>query len=221
MPKAMRKPMRKTMRKPMRQSTRKPARKNYPATNLEGLLDQIESAAGENDEMTLERIMEAVGQRSFGPILVVAGLIILAPLVGDIPGVPTLMAVFILLIAVQVLMGRRHLWLPRWLLDRSVSSDKLEKALGWLRKPAGFVDRLLRPRLEWLTRRTGVYAMALLCILIAAALPPMELIPFSANAAGIALTALGLALIANDGLLAVVAFLVSAGAVAVVLFTLL
>lgn len=196
-------------------------RKNYPATNLQGLLDQIEAAAGETRSISLARIMDAVGHRSFGPILVVAGLVILAPLIGDIPGVPTLMAIFIVLVAVQVLMGRRHLWLPQWLLDRSVSSDKLETALGWLRKPARFVDRLLRPRLQWITDRTGVYAMAFLCILIAAALPPMELIPFSANAAGLALTSLGLALIADDGLLAVIAFLVSAAAVALVLVTLL
>lgn len=196
-------------------------RNNYRATNLQELLDRIEEAAIDRNSVSMRQIMEAVGQRSFGPILVVAGLIVLAPLIGDIPGVPTLMAVFVLLVAVQVLMGRRHLWLPKWLLRRSVSGDKLGKAIGWLRKPAGFVDRLMRPRLEGITHRTGVYATAVLCIGIAAALPVMELVPFSANAAGLALTALGLALIANDGLVAIVAFLVSAGAIAVVLYYLI
>jgi hypothetical protein len=195
--------------------------KNYRTGNLQELLGQIETAAHETDSVSLERILGAVGQRSFGPILVIAGLVILAPLIGDIPGVPTLMAVLVLLIAVQVLMGRQHPWLPGWLLNRSVASKKLVKVIGWLRKPARFVDRLLRPRLQRFTHRAGMYATAILCIGIAAALPPMELVPFSANAAGIALTALGLALIANDGLLALIAFLISAGAIALVLYYLL
>jgi hypothetical protein len=63
--------------------------------------------------------------------------------------------------------------------------------------------------------------MAVLCIFIAAALPPMELVPFSANAGGLALAALGLALLASDGLLAVVAYLISTAAIAVVLYFLL
>lgn len=195
--------------------------KKYRSGNLQELLDQVETATRESEQVSLEQIMDAVGHRSFGPILVIAGLVILAPLIGDIPGVPTLMAIFVLLTAIQVLMGRRHLWLPGWLLGRSVASDKLVKAIGWLRKPAGFVDRLLRPRLQQFTHRAGLYAAAVLCIGISTALPPMELVPFSANAAGIALTALGLALIANDGLLAVVAFLISAGAIALVLYYLL
>ncbi len=48
--------------------------------------------------------------------------------------------------------------------------------------------------------------MAVSCILIAAAMPAMEFIPFSANLAGAALTAFGLSLIAHDGVLALFAF---------------
>ena len=195
--------------------------KNYEATSLLELLDQIEAAAEDSDKVSLDTVMDAVGRRSFGPILVLVGLIILAPLVGDIPGVPTLMALVIVLIAGQVLMQRKHLWLPRWLLERSIASDKLKKAIKWLRKPARFIDRLLRPRLQHLTQEIGIQATALLCIIIAAALPPMELIPFSANAAGIALTALGLALIANDGAIALGATVVSVGTIGFVLYTLL
>jgi hypothetical protein len=195
--------------------------KKYRSGDLQELLDQVETAAGESEQVSLEQIMDAVGRRSFGPILVIAGLVILAPLLGDIPGVPTMMAIFVVLVAIQVLMGRRHPWLPGWLLGRSVASDKLVKAIGWLRKPAGFIDRLLRPRLQQFTQQAGMYATAVLCIGISAALPPMELVPFSANAAGLALTTLGLALIANDGLLAVVAFLISAGAIGLVLYILL
>lgn len=46
----------------------------------------------------------------------------------------------------------------------------------------------------------------------------MEIIPFTANAVGIALLVLGLGLIANDGLLAILAFVISAGSIGLVLY---
>jgi hypothetical protein len=195
--------------------------KRDDAGSLLELLDQLHATADDGDTVSLDALMGAVGRRSFGPILVLVGLIILAPLVGDIPGVPTLMAVVLVLIAGQVLLRRKRLWLPRWLLDRSVASHKLKSAVKWLRRPARVIDRALRPRLTYLTQAVGIQMTAILCILIAAALPPMELVPFSANAAGIALTALGLALIANDGYLALGAIIICAATFGAVLYALI
>ncbi|NKE71660.1 exopolysaccharide biosynthesis protein [Candidatus Manganitrophus noduliformans] len=183
--------------------------KDRKLTNLEQLLDRIEKAA-DDDRVSLDAILDVVGRSSFGPLLLVAGLVTLAPIIGDIPGVPTIVAVFVLLTAGQLLFRREHIWLPRWLLKRSVARNKLCKALGWLRRPARFVDRLLRPRLTIFTQGAGIYAVAIGCIVIAAAMPVMELVPFSANGAGAALTAFGLSLIARDGLLALLAFLFTA-----------
>lgn len=49
----------------------------------------------------------------------------------------------------------------------------------------------------------------------------MEFVPFSATGAGAALTAFGLALIAHDGLLALIAFLFTALTFGVVIYALL
>jgi hypothetical protein len=38
------------------------------------------------------------------------------------------MGLFVLLIGVQLLFRKEHLWLPHWLLNRSVTQDKLCKA---------------------------------------------------------------------------------------------
>lgn len=179
---------------------------------LEEMVDRIGDAEPDaGDRVTLDAILDAVGRRSFGPLLVAAGVIILVPLVGDIPGVPVLVGLVVLLVSVQLLLGRDHIWLPRWMLKRSVSRAKLCKGLGWLRRPARFIDRLLRPRLTVLTRGPAIYVVAATCILVAAATPAMELVPFSATIAGAVLTAFGLALIAHDGALAVTAFVLTAG----------
>ena len=94
-------------------------------TNLEQLLDQLERAAGgevqPETQVSLALLVEAVGERAFGPLLVIAGLITVMPLIGDIPGVPTLMALLVALSAGQLLLQRKRLWLPDWMLRRSLS----------------------------------------------------------------------------------------------------
>jgi hypothetical protein len=111
----------------------------------------------------------------------------------------------VLLIAVQLLFGRDYFWLPPWLLKRSMTSERLRKAIDWMRRPARFVDRLLRPRLTMLTEGGFIHGIALLCVVIAISMPAMEVVPFVANVAGAAFTAFGLSLIARDGLLALIA----------------
>ena len=74
---------------------------------------------------------------------------------------------------------------------------------------ACFTDRFIRPRLTLLVRGPAQYPIALTCLAIAAAMPVMELIPFSSSAAGIVLLAFGLALVAYDGMLALLAYLVT------------
>lgn len=176
-----------------------------PSSRLDDLLDRIAGAAEEADRVSLELLLEAMGRRSFGSALLAAGLVTLAPLVGDIPGVPTLMGVLVVLTAGQMLVGRERFWLPGWLLERSVGREKLETALGWLRPVARVGDRLFGPRLEGVLERGGGRAIAAVGLLVGALMPAMELVPFSANAAGIVLTLLGLALVARDGLLALLA----------------
>lgn len=190
--------------------------------NLEQLLDQIADAEQKNNrQVTLEAILSKIGRRSFGPLLLLAGLITMTPLVGDIPGVPTLMAIIVALSAVQLLFGRDYFWFPNWLLKRSVSSNKVHRAVEWLRKPARFTDRFLRQRMTVFAKGKANYAIAIICLTIAAAMPLMELVPFSANGAGIALTAFGLALIARDGLWSLVAIVSILATLLAVLYYLL
>ena len=181
----------------------------HELTNLQQLLDHIADTAQHRKRVSLDVVLRAVGRRSFAPLLLLVGLILFSPLSG-IPGMPTLMALLVLLVALQLLLGRSHFWLPEWMLRRSISKSKLQRALRWMRKPAAFIDRWLRPRLLFLVGRTGSYMIAVICTVIALALPLMEVVPFSATIAGMALTAFGLALVAHDGLLAVIAFAVTA-----------
>jgi hypothetical protein len=195
--------------------------KNQNITNLEQLLKQIDKAGKDKQRVSLGSILEVVGQRSFAPVLLLAGLVMFAPIIGEIQGVPVIMGLLVISAAGQLLFHRDHLWMPSWLLKRSVSQDKLDKTLKRLQRPAGFVDRFLRQRLTLFTEGGAVYVIAMVCIVIAAATPGMEFVPFSANVAGAIIIAFALSLIARDGLLAVIAFTLTTGLICLVIYHLL
>ncbi|MDG4867731.1 exopolysaccharide biosynthesis protein [Guyparkeria sp. 1SP6A2] len=173
--------------------------------NLRDLLDLLAAADGESGVVTFGEMLDVAGRRSFGPMLLLAGVIVLAPLIGDIPGVPTAVGVFVFLLAWQMLSGREHIWLPNWMLVRSVPRAKLRRAIDWLQPIARLVDRLLKSRLHVLVVGPARYAIAIVVMATSLLMPVMEFIPFSANVAGILLVVLGLALVARDGLMTLIA----------------
>lgn len=195
--------------------------------SLETLLTRLaqagaeDSEAGEDETVSLGDMLDAVGRRAFGPVLLLPGIVILSPVIGDIPTVPTMMATVIILAAAQLLLRRRTFWFPGWLTRRSVKRKTVRKAARKLKKPARWVDRLLRRRLVALTGATGSMVIAATCVALSLAIPPMELIPFSATVAGTAVTGFGVALIAEDGLVALLSFLVTVSALALGLSALL
>lgn len=189
--------------------------------SVQEMLDLIGKAGDDKDPVSLASIMEKVGRSSFSPLLLLAGVITLAPVIGDIPGMPTMMGVLVVTVGGQMLFGRKDFWLPQWLLKRSIGRGKLTKGLKWMRPAARFFDRVSKPRLTALIAESRIYAIAVVSVGIGLIMPIMELVPFSANAAGAALTAFGLSLIAHDGVLALIAFGFTAITFGVVIYNLL
>jgi hypothetical protein len=180
---------------------------NDPA-DMAQLLDRIEASAQGRASVSIGEMMDSVGRRSFGPLVLLAGVILITPLSG-VPGVPTLMGLLTLLTLSQVVAGRQHFWLPQWIVIRTVPRRRLLQGLKWLRPSASRVDGLTRPRFTLLVDGPGLYVMALACMVIAVVMPATEVIPFSSSIAGLALTAFGLAMISRDGVLALFAWAVS------------
>lgn len=175
--------------------------------DLEDLLDELSGVAKRcGDKVSVREVYCAIGERSFGPLLLAAGLLGMTP-VSAVPGAPTVLALVTILIAGQLLFGRSTLWLPRRLLALSVGADKLDKTVKIARKPARFVDRVVRPRLTFLADRV----VAGVCVLVACAVPPLELLPFVAFVPATAIAAFGLGIVVRDGLLILVAFGASGG----------
>lgn len=97
-----------------------------PRTLDDVILCVCDTAAAADGKVSLEELRDAIGGRAHGPLLFAAGLITLTP-VSAVPGVPSLLAFAVVLIAGQMLVGCKQVWLPRWLLRLKVRGDRLEK----------------------------------------------------------------------------------------------
>jgi hypothetical protein len=183
--------------------------------NLVGLLAEVAKAGRDHKKISVRDLRDLVGTRSFAPLLLIVSLIGFTPL-GGIPGVPTILATIVVLAASQLIIGFNSLWLPTFLLDRKVDGRKLEKSAKSLRPFARMIDKVIRPRLTVLTNRPFLYVAALICILIAVAVPPLELVPFVDIPLWAALVAFSLALAAHDGLLMIAALVLTATGVVLI-----
>lgn len=179
---------------------------------LSDVLDTIGDLADGRDKVSVHEIREQIGERSFGPFLLVPAIIEISP-IGGIPGLPTVLAIIISLFCVQILFGRKHLWLPHFIEKRHIDGTKLASGMDKLRPVARWTDKLLQPRLKWLTKPPWVQGIAGLCILLCCTVPPLELLPFASTAPMGAIALFGLALLSRDGLVATLAGLVSLSAV--------
>lgn len=179
--------------------------------SLEALVERLRAIDHDQDPVPLRLLLQQLERRSFGALLFLAGLVVLAPLLGDIPGVPTAAAVLVAITSTQMLIGRRWFWLPEFLLRRSIARHRLERTLDFAYGPARFTDRFLRQRLERFTSDLASRIVAGAALGIALVMPALELIPFSANLAGAALAAFGISLIARDGLFALISLVLTGG----------
>ncbi|MFW2830796.1 exopolysaccharide biosynthesis protein [Sphingomonas sp. ID0503] len=177
------------------------------------ILDKLEDLASKDDRVHIGGFVEAFGQRSYGPFLLVPALLEISP-VGGIPGVPTVLAAIILLFAVQMLFGRKHLWLPRFVSARSLDGERVAKGADKLRGLARFLDRWFHGRLATFTKGLWVRIAAALVIVLTLTVPPLELLPFASTAPMAAIAAFGLALLVRDGALMIVAFIAAGLALA-------
>jgi hypothetical protein len=189
--------------------------------NLEGVIGKLDEAARENGaKVSVGEVVDTVGRRSFGPLLLLGGLLGMSPL-GLIPTAPTVLAIVTLLIALQLIFGRETIWIPRFLARLSIPSERMAKAVMAAKAPARVVDRVVKPRLAVLTSDPAERLAAMGCALAALAIPPLEFVPFAVIMPAAAVAAFGLGLIARDGLLMLLAFIATAGAAGLVGYALL
>lgn len=178
--------------------------------NLDALIDDLKES-GRAEAVSVEEVLARFRHRSLGVLIALFGIIVIMPLIGDIPGAAILCATLTLIAIGQSLIGGRGLWVPRAVARREINRSRFDRALEAARPWIRPVDRLLKPRLRLLVAsRPARLAVALAAAVLALSLYPLAFVPFGANAPGAGLIALGLGLMAGDGLLVLLGYLLIA-----------
>ncbi len=174
---------------------------------LTGLL-LTEQAKG----LSIREITLAVGEKGFGLLLMVLALPSALPI--PAPGYSTPFGIVITLVALQMIVGRRTVWLPRRLGDIRIKPALAKTMLGSAGKFLHTIERLIRPRQLWIRGRAGQVALGLVVVCMACLM--ILPIPLTNTAPAMVIFLIGVGLSEEDGLLALGAFAV--GCCALVLY---
>ena len=164
-----------------------------------------------DDKVTFGDMVDALGERGFGVLLILLALPNCIPFPG-VPGVSFVTGMAIFYIGIQLILARDEPALPAWLNRKSFTRGQLagfiaktNPLLRWLEKP-------VRPRLSSVVTGPGERIIGVVALIhaVTLALP----IPMGNLPQGIALILLALALIELDGLMAILGYIASLAAIA-------
>lgn len=163
---------------------------------------------GTSRDIPLRDFLGAFEERAFGFLLV---LLSLPNCVPAPPGLGSILGLPVLLVAAQMVVGRRVPWFPRAVLDRVVSRDAAAKVLAAAQPRLAWLERICRPRGRHIftyriERLIGVF-VALCALMVLIPLPLTNMIP----ALGTAI--IGVAILEEDAL--VLAFGVAVGVIGI------
>lgn len=183
--------------------------------NLESLmLSLCEQTEGET--VTVRDLLDAVGRRAYGPILLLLGFISVSPLT-LIPGATWLVALVTLLISIQIVFGKKFPWVPRRLLNFEFKREHLVSGVNGGRKYAVMIDHYVKPRLTFLTAPIVAPLIGMICVAAALVTIPLGLFPFGPVLPGLTILLFGLALTARDGVFLLLAGAALTGAVIILI----
>ncbi len=163
-----------------------------PGRRLSEVLRDLE--AGEGERVSVGDIVGALRDRSFAPLMVIFA----APnLLVFIPGASVFTGLPLIVLAVQLILGRPDVWLPRFVADRSLERTAFSRIVALSVPHVKRIERLAKPR-WWPSsyllaeRLTGMAALVLAVFLF---LP----IPFANALPALSIVMLALGLSERDG----------------------
>lgn len=172
------------------------------------------------ERVSLGDIVETLGARSFGLILLMLALPNLFPIF--IPGLAPLTGAPMVLITYQMLKRRETVWLPEVILKRSIATDDFRKAMSFSLPKLRYIEAILRPR--FLAVTDAAYERMLGVFLVIFAATVMFPFPFTNLVPSLGICVMSLGILQRDGvgiilgiitgiIGVILAFILSAGAV--------
>lgn len=182
-----------------------------PTDTVSGIMEQSVKVAHGRDKVCVSEVVDSLGKQVLLPMLLLPALAVVTPLSG-ILGLSSLCGITIALVGLQLLWERDTIWLPNWIMSQKLPAARLQKAVKWLDGAAKWCDKTSRPRMQFLVQKPGAILAQLMCILSGAAMPFLELVPFSSSMLGVATSLFAVGLVMRDGLFVFAGLLMCVGA---------
>jgi hypothetical protein len=175
-------------------------------------LSQLADEA-EGEAVTLDWIMAQLHERAFGLFLLVLALPCCIPF---LYGVPQIVALPLMFVSGQILLGRETPWLPQKLGARTVSSDSLKglsrRAGPWLRR----IEAISRPRLVALTRAPLDQLVGVALVVFSASI--LVPLPGTNTVPGFAVVIVSMGLLQRDSVLVILGAVLGTAWIGTLLF---
>lgn len=185
------------------------------ATSVNEIVDRLAELA-DQDRIIVGEMVDAFGSQSFLPLLMIPALLVVSPLSG-IPLFSSACGITIAAISVQMVAGRQRLWLPQFVVRRSLEGERARDAIERLHGVASWLDHHAQDRFRPLLRWPGRKLIQALCLLCGIAMPFLEVVPFSSSVLGAAVLLFATALLLRDGLFALFGMVAMSSAAGILL----
>lgn len=176
------------------------------ATLAQALLHSLQSQSAEG--VRLRDLNQGVGPKSFGLTLLLLALPSALPI--PAPGYSTPFGIALLLISLQMILGRQAVWLPARMANIRIATKLAAKLAQAAHSFLLRTERWVRPRQVWIQRRPAKMGLALI-VAVMALLMTLP-IPLTNSAPAMVIFLIGMALAESDGLLALFAGILGLGA---------
>ncbi len=180
----------------MTEKTEKTKKNEKPRRTSLIIAEIIESCV-EDGTVTVGEFLGKMGHRA----LVIAILVfaLSAVVAGVVPGFSTLVALPVIFIALQIIIGRRTICLPEKIRSKHISPRLIRGALYKTIPTLLWMEKFLRPRAVWLTsgifERIIAFFIMILAVILSLPIPAGNFLP------SITIALLALALLERDGVL--------------------
>ncbi len=155
------------------------------------------------EKITLEGLMDYLGDRSYGLLIVILAIPNLLPV--SVPGISIVLAVVIMGLCVQMWKDYEHPILPKFVAKKEVPFEPFVKVINHVIPVFRFSEKLLKPRLSWLFTRKAECFIAALTIFTAFTM--MLPIPLGNPPPAASLILMALGLIEKDGVFVIIGFI--------------
>ncbi len=180
---------------------------------LSDILQEIADVpAAPDDRISLGYLIESFGNRAFGALLFIFAVPVALPIA--IPGISAVLGAPLLFLSWQLMRGHEQPWLPDIMHSRSFRRADFGRMLLRVLPSIRRVERLVGPRLIWLTNRRGEQVIGIFAFVLAVVL--FLPIPFGNTVPALAIAIMALAVLERDGLAAIAGAMVGGIGLAVV-----